>query len=76
MRFAQPEEDAALRQLEAVTDCRTFDGSTVLHTTRTPQTLVALVKYLEARGNELQSLEIHSPSLEDVFVSVLSGEKT
>ncbi len=74
VRLAQPEEDGVLRKLDAVTDCRAFDGSYVLHTTRTPQTLVALVKHLEARGNELQSLEIHSPSLEDVFIE-LTGRR-
>ena len=74
VRLAQPEEDGALRKLDAVTDCRAFDGSFVLHTTHTPQTLVALVKHLEARGNELQSLEIHSPSLEDVFIE-LTGRR-
>jgi hypothetical protein len=29
-----------------------------------------MVKYLEAQGNELISLEIASPSLEDVFIEM------
>ncbi|MCL4522617.1 MAG: ABC transporter ATP-binding protein [Acidobacteria bacterium] len=74
VRLAQPEDDGALRRLDAVTDCHSLDGSYVLHTTHTPQTLVALVKHLESRGNELQSLEIHSPSLEDVFIE-LTGRR-
>lgn len=73
-RFAQAEEASALARLDGVTDCRSFDGNYVLHSTRSTQTLVALVKHLEAAGNELQSLEIHSPSLEDVFIE-LTGRR-
>ena len=36
--------------------------------------LRALVKYLEAQGNELVSLEIATPSLEDVFIE-LTGRR-
>jgi len=46
----------------------------VLHSTRPPQTIVALVKLLEAESNELQSLEMFSPSLEDVFLE-LTGRR-
>jgi ABC-2 type transport system ATP-binding protein len=74
VRLAKDESDAALRKLDGVTDCRTFDGSYVLHTTQTPQTLVALVKHLEAQGNELHSLEIMAPTLEDVFIE-LTGRR-
>jgi ABC-2 type transport system ATP-binding protein len=74
VRLARAEADGALRQLEGVTDCRELDGSMVMHSTRPPQTIVALVKHLEAHGNELQSLEIASPSLEDVFIE-LTGRR-
>jgi ABC-2 type transport system ATP-binding protein len=74
VRLAKPEEDGALRQLEGVTDCRSFEGLYVLHSTRPPQTIVALVKHLEAGGNELQSLEMMAPSLEDVFLE-LTGRR-
>src|SRR6202049_4533823 len=74
VRLARAEADGALRQLEGVTDCRELDGSMVMHSTRPPQTIVALVKHLEAHGNELQSLEIRSPSLEDVFIE-LTGRR-
>jgi len=57
-----------------VADCRTVDGRMVLHSSRPPQTIVALVKHLEAHGNELQSLEIVAPSLEDVFIE-LTGRR-
>jgi ABC-2 type transport system ATP-binding protein len=42
----------------------------VVHSTRVPQTIVSLVKYLEANGNELSSLDIAAPSLEDVFLEL------
>jgi hypothetical protein len=45
-----------------------------MHSTRVPQTIVSLVKYLEAKVNELSSLEIASPSLEDVFLE-LTGRR-
>ncbi len=74
VRLARPEADGALRQLDGVVDCRVIEGSYVLHSTRAPQTIVALVKHLEARGNELASLEIAAPSLEDVFLE-LTGRR-
>jgi hypothetical protein len=63
-----------LGQLEGVSDCRMADGDYVVHSTRVPQTIVALVKYLEAQGNELSGLEIASPTLEDVFLE-LTGRR-
>ena len=72
--LAKPADVAELSALEGVADCRIVDGRTVLHSTRPPQTIVALVKHLEAHGNELQSLEIAAPSLEDVFIE-LTGRR-
>ena len=46
----------------------------MIHSTRPPRTIVALVKQLEAENNELQSLEMFSPSLEDVFIE-LTGRR-
>ncbi len=68
VRLARPEAAGMLQSLEGVTDCREFDGSFVLHSTRVPRTIVALVKHLEENGNELASLGISAPSLEDVFI--------
>ena len=70
LRLARPESDVALKQLEGVADCRASDGVYVVHSTRVPQTIVSLVKYLEANGNELSSLDIAAPSLEDVFLEL------
>lgn len=74
VRLARPAANGSLTHLEGVQNCHEFDGSYVLHSTRPPQTIVALVKQLEAENNELQSLEMFSPSLEDVFIE-LTGRR-
>ena len=74
VRLARPPLDGALGKLEGVTSCKQLDDAWVLHSTRSPSTIVALVKQLESDGNELSSLEISSPSLEDVFLE-LTGRK-
>src|SRR5271154_2610504 len=70
VRLAKPELDGALKNLEGVADARELDGAYVIHSHRPPKTIVDLVKHLEAQGNELVSLEIASPSLEDVFIEM------
>lgn len=74
VRLAQPESDATLKNLEGVYDCRALNGAYVLHCQRPPQAIVALVKHLETQNNELVSLEIFTPSLEDVFIE-LTGRR-
>lgn len=74
VRLARPLANGALAHIDGVSDSREFDGAYVLHSARPPQTIVALVKQLEAEGNELQSLEMFSPSLEDVFIE-LTGRR-
>jgi ABC-2 type transport system ATP-binding protein len=74
VRLAKPVLDGVLTHLDGVADCREFDGTYVLHSTRAPHTIVALVKELESQSNELQSLEMFSPSLEDVFIE-LTGRR-
>jgi ABC-2 type transport system ATP-binding protein len=74
VRFARPLTNGALTNLEGVSNSREFDGTYILHSARPPQTIVALVKQLEADNNELQSLEMFSPSLEDVFIE-LTGRR-
>jgi ABC-2 type transport system ATP-binding protein len=74
VRLAHPVFNGALGRLDGVTDSREFDGAYVLHSARPPQTIVALVKHLEAENNELQALEMFSPSLEDVFIE-LTGRR-
>jgi len=74
VRVAQPESEEQLARLDGVTDCRSLNGTYILHSQRPPQAIVALVKHLEARGNELLGLEIATTSLEDVFIE-LTGRR-
>lgn len=74
VRLAKPESCATLKNLEGVLDSREVDGGYVMHCQRPPQAIVALVKHLEAGGNELISMEIAAPSLEDVFIE-LTGRR-
>jgi len=74
VRLARPLSNGSMAKLDGVANCREFDGAWVLHSTRPPQTIVALVKQLEAENNELQTLEMFSPSLEDVFIE-LTGRR-
>ncbi|MGH8219687.1 MAG: ATP-binding cassette domain-containing protein, partial [Steroidobacteraceae bacterium] len=74
VRLSKPDADGPLKSLDGVADARSVDGAYVIHSRRPPQTIVALVKHLEAQGNELVSLEIASPSLEDAFIE-LTGRR-
>ena len=70
VRLSKPASNGSLKSLEGVADAREVDGAFVIHSDRPPQTIVSLVKYLEAQNNELVSLEIATPSLEDVFIEM------
>jgi ABC-2 type transport system ATP-binding protein len=74
VRLARTEPQETLKNLEGVSECRVVDGSYILQCARPPQAIVALVKHLESQGNELVSLEISTPSLEDVFIE-LTGRR-
>jgi len=74
VRLAQPENNGALNTLEGVTECRAETGEYLLYSTKVPRTIVALVKHLEEKNNELVSLEISAPSLEDIFLE-LTGRR-
>ncbi len=74
VRLSKPEPNGALKNLEGVTDAREVDGTYVIHSNRPPQTIVSMVKHLEIQGNDLVSLEIATPSLEDVFIE-LTGRR-
>jgi len=70
VRLSKPESNGTLKTLEGVVDAREVDGIYVIHSKRPPQTIVSMVKHLEAQGNELVGLEIATPSLEDVFIEM------
>jgi ABC-2 type transport system ATP-binding protein len=74
VRLAKPASKDTLKGLDGVADALEVDGMYVLHCQRTAPAIVALVKHLEAQNNELVSLEIATPSLEDVFIE-LTGRR-
>ena len=74
VRLAKPASNGTLKSLDGVVDARELGGAYVLHCQRTAPAIVALVKHLEVEGNELVSLEIATPSLEDVFIE-LTGRR-
>jgi ABC-2 type transport system ATP-binding protein len=74
VRMTRPATNGALGKLEGVTECRAEQNEYLLYSTRVPRTIVALVKHLEDQNNELVSLEISTPSLEDIFIE-LTGRR-
>jgi ABC-2 type transport system ATP-binding protein len=74
VRLSKPACNGKLKNLDGVVDARELEGAYVLHCQRTAPAIVALVKHLEAENNELVSLEIATPSLEDVFIE-LTGRR-
>ena len=73
-RFAKPASNGTLKNLDGVNDALEVNGTYVLHCQKTAPAIVALVKHLEAENNELVTLEISTPSLEDVFIE-LTGRR-
>jgi ABC-2 type transport system ATP-binding protein len=74
VRLAKPASNGMLKNLDGVVDARQLDDAYVLHCQKTAPAIVALVKHLEVENNELVSLEIATPSLEDVFIE-LTGRR-
>ena len=74
VRLSKPAAGGTLESLEGVADARQLGDTYVMHSHKPPRTIVDLVKHLEGNGNELISLEIASPSLEDVFIE-LTGRR-
>ncbi|HET7107943.1 MAG TPA: ABC transporter ATP-binding protein [Candidatus Acidoferrum sp.] len=74
VRLARPASNGVLKNLDGVVEARQLEGGYVLHCQKTAPAIVALVKHLEAENNELVSLEIATPSLEDVFIE-LTGRR-
>jgi ABC-2 type transport system ATP-binding protein len=70
VKLAKASPLAELKALDGVSDARELAGGYVLHCQKTAPAIVSLVKHLDAENNELVSLEIATPSLEDVFIEM------
>ncbi len=62
------------RALEGIHDVREVDGSLELTTDHGPALLPAVVAIAARRGIELTGVEVRSPNLEDVFLSLTGKE--
>ncbi|MGH2518035.1 MAG: ATP-binding cassette domain-containing protein, partial [Ktedonobacterales bacterium] len=60
----------ALRGLPQVTDVRQGTERILLYTENVEATLVALLQWAAARGTAVDSLQVHAPTLEDVFLKL------
>jgi len=67
-------EKQTLLSLPGVTGVHENGDCVEIHTSTTSQTLIDLVKTLDAQGNELLDLHVQKPSLEDVFIE-LTGSR-
>jgi len=70
VRTVRPLEPHDLQSLPGVENAQVAGESAELKTANVSQTVIELVKLLEARGNELADLHIRRPSLEDVFIEL------
>jgi ABC-2 type transport system ATP-binding protein len=65
---------SALRKIEGVRDIRTGHGNVQLQVTALHRTVPAVLDELSRQGIQLTELRTHSPTLEDVFVT-LTGRR-
>ena len=70
LRTRRPLAAAALAALPGRTGHRAQGDGWVIHTNDLNRTISALVQQLQADGNEMLDLQIHRPSLEDVFLEL------
>ncbi|HEY7020181.1 MAG TPA: ABC transporter ATP-binding protein [Ktedonobacterales bacterium] len=59
-----------LRSLPGVTEARLHDGSALIYTDQLEATLVALLRLAGERGTQIERLQTHAPTLEDVFLKL------
>jgi ABC-2 type transport system ATP-binding protein len=70
IRTTRPLAALQVRNLPDVVSVQASAGGWTLGTTNLTRTVVGVTGHLEAQGNELLDLEIHPPSLEDVFLEL------
>lgn len=71
---AKPLDMDRIKKLSAVSGAEMNGEGCHISTTKASDTVIDLVKHLEAERNELLDLHIHKPSLEDVFIE-LTGRR-
>jgi ABC-2 type transport system ATP-binding protein len=59
-----------LRGLPGATEARLRDDSALIYTDRLEATLVALLRLAGERGTQIERLQTHAPTLEDVFLKL------
>ena len=67
---AEALDDGALRAIDGVRSAHQHDGRYELHVDALPRTMPALLTELQRRALHITELRTHSPTLEDVFVSL------
>ena len=72
-RTLPPLDEVEIRSLPAVAGCSLSGGAWRIETSAVNRTLVALAAMVEAKGAELQDVQIHRPTLDDVFAE-LTGD--
>jgi len=70
LRTAQPLDKAQLRQLPSVADVEPADGGTMIKTANVGRAVVEIAQFIDVQKNELLDLQVHRPSLEDVFIEL------
>ncbi len=74
VRTARPLTPDAIRDLPEITGVVSDPKGWVLETHEPNRALAGLVRRLDEAGNELQHIELHRPSLEDVFIELTGRE--
>jgi ABC-2 type transport system ATP-binding protein len=74
VQTAKPLDAARAARLAGVSGVEEDGGKLALSTSRVGETVIDLVRWLEAEGNELSDLQVRKPTLEDVFIE-LTGRR-
>jgi len=70
VKTTHPLDDATVRTLPGVVSVRSQESGWLIGTTQANQTVVELMRELDANNNGLLDLQIRRPSLEDVFLEL------
>jgi ABC-2 type transport system ATP-binding protein len=74
VQTSKPLDEARAAKLHGVVAVERENGRLTLATSRVGETVIDLVKWIEADGNELSDMQVRKPTLEDVFIE-LTGRK-